>query len=46
MMYTSPKFESEEAAKSQVEHQQNQQRLILGCHCGQLPPVQGAEPGR
>ena len=39
MMYTSPKFESEEAARSQVEPLQNQQRPILGCHGGQLPPV-------
>ena len=30
MMYTSPKFESEEAARSQVECLQNQPRLILG----------------
>ena len=30
MMYTSPKFEFEEEARSQVEHLQNQPRLILG----------------
>ena len=41
MMYTSPKFESEEAARSQVEPLQIQQRPILGCHGGQSPPVQG-----
>ena len=46
MMYTSPKFESEEAAKSQVERLQNQQQPMFGCHGGQLPPVHGAEPGR
>ena len=35
MMYTSPKFESEEAARSQVERLQNQPRLLLGHrkHC-------------
>ena len=43
MMYASPKFESEEAARSQVERLQNQQRPILGCHGRQLPPVQGVE---
>ena len=30
MMYTSPKFESEEAARSQGEHLQNQPRQIFG----------------
>ena len=30
MMYTSLNFESEEAARSQVERLQNQQRLLLG----------------
>ena len=30
MMYTSPNFESEETARSQVEHLQNQPRLLLG----------------
>ena len=43
MMYTSPRFESEEAARSQVEPLQNQQQHILGCHVGQLPTVQGVE---
>ena len=45
MMYTSPQFESKEAARSQVKPLQNQQRPILGCHVGQSPPVQGAEWG-
>ena len=39
-MYTSPKFESEEAARSTVERLKNQQPLLFGCHGGQLPPVQ------
>ena len=41
MMYTSPKFESEEAARSQVEPLQIQPRLILkqdGCRCGGCVP--------
>ena len=46
MMYTLSKFESEEAARSQVERLQNQQQLIFWCHGGQLPPVQGAEKTR
>ena len=45
MVYTSLKFESEEAARSQVERLQNQQRPIFRCHGGQLLPVQGAELG-
>ena len=46
MMYTSPNFESEEAARSQVERLQNQQRLLFWCHGRQLSPVQVAQPGR
>ena len=45
MMYSSPKFESDEAARSQVARLQNQQQPIFRCHGGQLLPVQGAEPG-
>ena len=32
MMHIQPKFESEEAARSQVERLENQPRMLFGCH--------------